>query len=184
MERKFQWSYLMPVVAAPVAHIFVSLSRRSGLPARWRNAMLGATAGATFLAVAQRLYFVKHASYAGGDNDIPEDRWTQHERQAGKAPGMEEGAKGAWCGGRRQLASMPVPPACGTKFPAHVPRPLRSKATASLAQRSEHLSSPSAQPKDLGAVDCCDNACGCLNECVALNSLSASGRVLQRGRRP
>ena len=58
--------YLGPIMAAPLAHISVSLYRTAKTP-RAKAMVLGVgVLGATGLSVGMRMYLMVHAGYAGG----------------------------------------------------------------------------------------------------------------------
>ena len=72
LMRKTQWIYLVPVITAPIAHIFVSASQKFRA---YRNPILGLVALSTGLAVYQRLYFMKHSGYPGAEGNKTNDRY-------------------------------------------------------------------------------------------------------------
>jgi hypothetical protein len=72
LMRKTQWIYLLPVVTAPVAHIFVSSIHRYR---KYRYPLFGLVAVSTCLAVWQRIYFMKHSGYPGAEGDKTNDRY-------------------------------------------------------------------------------------------------------------
>mmetsp|Transcript_28932 Transcript_28932/g.52353 ORF Transcript_28932/g.52353 Transcript_28932/m.52353 type:complete len:114 (-) Transcript_28932:43-384(-) len=65
--RERQWIYLGPIIAAPIAHICVTLYRDA--PPHQKKYLLGiGIVGSTVCTVGMRLYLMRHAGYAGGEN--------------------------------------------------------------------------------------------------------------------
>jgi hypothetical protein len=65
--RERQWMYLGPILAAPIAHISVSLFRSAKTP-RQRQLLVGVgIIGSTALTLSMRMYLMYHAGYPGGD---------------------------------------------------------------------------------------------------------------------
>lgn len=62
--RKVKWEYVMPIVATPVAHIFVSLIRR--YPQHKKKLVYGVIVS-TFLTIQTRLILMYDAGYPGGE---------------------------------------------------------------------------------------------------------------------
>ncbi len=64
--RERQWIYLGPIMAAPIAHICVTLYRDA--PPHQKKYLLGiGIVGSTVCTVGMRLYLMRHAGYAGGE---------------------------------------------------------------------------------------------------------------------
>ena len=66
--RERQWIYLGPILAAPLAHIAVTLYRSAKTPAQRRVILGVGVVGSTVGTIAMRLYLVVHAGYPGGPN--------------------------------------------------------------------------------------------------------------------
>lgn len=65
--RERQWMYLGPIMAAPIAHISVSLYRSAKTP-RQKQLLVGVgIIGSTALALSMRMYLMYHAGYPGGE---------------------------------------------------------------------------------------------------------------------
>lgn len=65
--RERQWMYLGPIVAAPIAHISVSLYR-SAKTQRQKQLLVGVgVIGSTIITLGMRMYLMYHAGYPGGD---------------------------------------------------------------------------------------------------------------------
>lgn len=65
--RERQWLYLGPIIAAPIAHVCVTLYRDA--PPQQKKYLLGVgIIGSTVCTVGMRLYLMGHAGYAGGEN--------------------------------------------------------------------------------------------------------------------
>lgn len=67
--RERQWIYLGPILAAPVAHIAVTLYRSAKTPLQKRWILGVGVVGSTFATVGMRLYLMAHAGYPGGPNN-------------------------------------------------------------------------------------------------------------------
>ncbi len=80
MQRKTRWLYLLPVVFAPTAHIFVTAAHT--YPAR-RKVFLGLVAAATLGAVYQRLWLMEDAGYPAGDGQVDESRFITLPKKVG-----------------------------------------------------------------------------------------------------
>jgi hypothetical protein len=71
--RERQWIYLGPILAAPIAHISVTLYRDA--PPRQKKYLLGfGIIGSTVCTIGMRLYLMGHAGYAGGENKQMSER--------------------------------------------------------------------------------------------------------------
>lgn len=68
LVRERQWIYLGPIIAAPLAHISVTLYRSAKTPAMKQTLLWGGIVGTTATTIAMRLYLMAHAGYAGGPN--------------------------------------------------------------------------------------------------------------------
>lgn len=66
--RERQWQYLGIILAAPLAHIAVTLYRTYGHNPRARKLLIGGAVGATSMTLAMRLVLMHHAGYPGGPN--------------------------------------------------------------------------------------------------------------------
>jgi hypothetical protein len=67
--RKRQWVYLGPILAAPLAHIAVSVYRHASTK-RQQQVILGVgIVGSTILTLWMRLYLMHHAGLPGVDMD-------------------------------------------------------------------------------------------------------------------
>jgi hypothetical protein len=65
--RERQWMYLGPILAAPIAHISVSLYRSAKTP-RQKQLLVGVgIIGSTVVTLGMRMYLMYHAGYPGGD---------------------------------------------------------------------------------------------------------------------
>lgn len=65
--RERQWMYLGPILAAPIAHISVSLLKSAKTP-RQRQLVVGVgIIGSTAFTLSMRMYLMYHAGYPGGD---------------------------------------------------------------------------------------------------------------------
>lgn len=63
--RKTQWMYLGPIVAAPLAHICVTLYRDAKTP-RQKQLLFGiGIIGSSVATLGMRLYLMNHAGYPG-----------------------------------------------------------------------------------------------------------------------
>jgi hypothetical protein len=71
--RERQWIYLGPILAAPLAHIGVTLYR-SAKTARQRQLLVAAIVGSTLSTIGMRLALMHHAGYPGGTNAGMADR--------------------------------------------------------------------------------------------------------------
>lgn len=65
--RERQWMYLGPIVAAPLAHIGVTLYRSAHTPFQ-KRLVVGGILTSTVLAVGMRMVLMVHAGYPGGPN--------------------------------------------------------------------------------------------------------------------
>jgi hypothetical protein len=65
VQHKVQWSYILPVAGAPIAHIFVSATKASNNVKQKKLLLLGVVTS-TALAVVTRLLLMDHA-YRGPD---------------------------------------------------------------------------------------------------------------------
>jgi hypothetical protein len=74
LQRVPQWLYLAPVVLAPVTHMLVSLYRHTSPASAWRRAIAWGVGLSTVGVVANRVWLMDHAGYAGGNMAIPEGR--------------------------------------------------------------------------------------------------------------
>lgn len=62
-----QWMYLGPIMAAPIAHIAVTLYRGAKTP-RQKQLIVGVgIVGSTVTTLGMRMYLMYHAGYAGGE---------------------------------------------------------------------------------------------------------------------
>lgn len=66
--RERQWIYLGPILAAPMAHIAVTLYRSAKTPFQKQMLLWGGIVGTTTVTIGMRLYLMVHAGYAGGPN--------------------------------------------------------------------------------------------------------------------
>jgi len=66
--RERQWQYLGIILAAPLAHIAVTLYRDYGHNPRARKLLIGGVVGATSMTLTMRLVLMHHAGYPGGPN--------------------------------------------------------------------------------------------------------------------
>ena len=72
ITRNPQWIYLVPVMGAPLAHIFVSaISKYPHL----KRPLAAAVALSTVTMVGNRLFLMHHAGYPGGEGDKTDDRF-------------------------------------------------------------------------------------------------------------
>mmetsp|Transcript_15900 Transcript_15900/g.32005 ORF Transcript_15900/g.32005 Transcript_15900/m.32005 type:complete len:152 (-) Transcript_15900:128-583(-) len=77
-----QWMYLGPIMAAPIAHICVSLYRTAKTP-RQKQLLVGVgVVGSTVTTLGMRLYLMSHAGYAGGE--MSEDAARERTRVVGR----------------------------------------------------------------------------------------------------
>jgi hypothetical protein len=65
--RERQWMYLGPILAAPIAHISVSLYKSAKTPRQKQLLMGVGIIGSTALTLSMRMYLMYHAGYPGGD---------------------------------------------------------------------------------------------------------------------
>jgi len=63
--RTRQWVYLGPILAAPLAHMAVSMYRKAKTPMQKRLVIGVGVVGSTCLSLGMRLYLMHHAGYAG-----------------------------------------------------------------------------------------------------------------------
>ena len=68
LVRERQWLYIGPILAAPLAHIAVSMYRKAHTPLQKRLVLGVGVFGSTVLAVGMRLALMNHAGYAGAPN--------------------------------------------------------------------------------------------------------------------
>lgn len=66
--RERQWIYLGPIMAAPMAHIAVTLYRSAKTPQQKQWILGVGVIGSTVATVGMRLYLMAHAGYPGGPN--------------------------------------------------------------------------------------------------------------------
>jgi hypothetical protein len=66
--RERQWIYLGPIMAAPIAHIAVTLYRSAKTPLQKQWILGVGVIGSTVATVGMRLYLMEHAGYPGGPN--------------------------------------------------------------------------------------------------------------------
>jgi hypothetical protein len=66
--RERQWIYLGPILAAPLAHIAVTLYRSAKTPSQKQWIMGVGIIGSTIGTIGMRLYLMAHAGYPGGPN--------------------------------------------------------------------------------------------------------------------
>lgn len=66
--RERQWIYVGPIVAAPLAHICVTLYRSAKTPQAKRWLFSVGIVGSTVATLGTRLYLLQHAGYPGGPN--------------------------------------------------------------------------------------------------------------------
>eukprot|EP00051_Salpingoeca_urceolata_P029737 m.490854 g.490854 ORF g.490854 m.490854 type:complete len:144 (+) comp28766_c0_seq1:94-525(+) len=66
LTRKTQWMYIGPILAAPVAHIAVSMYRKAKTAHAKRLLMGVGVIGATAASIGMRVYLMAHAGYTGG----------------------------------------------------------------------------------------------------------------------
>ena len=72
--RRPQWIYLVPVLGAPVAHIFVSATR---IFPRRKRLLLWLVAASTTTAIANRLWLMSDAGFPGAEGPKDGDRYEQ-----------------------------------------------------------------------------------------------------------
>jgi hypothetical protein len=72
--RERQWVYLGPILAAPVAHICVTLYRDVKTSQAKRLLLGVGVIGSTVATISMRLYLMHHAGYPGGPNTKMADR--------------------------------------------------------------------------------------------------------------
>jgi hypothetical protein len=98
--RERQWIYLGPIMAAPIAHICVTLYRDA--PPRQKKYLLGfGIIGSTVATVSMRLYLMGHAGYAGGENTQMAEREklvTAEQKREMENPSVKTIAKEAFRG--------------------------------------------------------------------------------------
>lgn len=70
--RRMKWEYVVPIIATPSAHIFVSMIRRYP---QHRTKLLWGVAAATFFTVQTRLILMWDAGYPGEEKRIGELPW-------------------------------------------------------------------------------------------------------------
>ena len=66
--RERQWIYLGPIMAAPLAHIAVTLYRGAKTPLAKKWIFGVGIVGSTVMTLGMRLYLMHHAGYPGGPN--------------------------------------------------------------------------------------------------------------------
>jgi len=98
--RERQWIYLGPIMAAPIAHISVTLYRDA--PQQQKKYLLGVgIIGSTVCTVGMRLYLMGHAGYAGGENTHVTEREklvTADQKREMENPSLKTIAKEAFRG--------------------------------------------------------------------------------------
>lgn len=98
--RERQWIYLGPIMAAPIAHICVTLYRDA--PPRQKKYLLGVgIIGSTVCTVGMRLYLMGHAGYAGGVNTQMSEREklvSAEEKREMENPSVKTIVRGAFRG--------------------------------------------------------------------------------------
>uniref|UniRef100_A0A7S3LEZ2 Uncharacterized protein n=1 Tax=Amphora coffeiformis TaxID=265554 RepID=A0A7S3LEZ2_9STRA len=94
--RQAQWMYLGPIVAAPLAHICVTLYRNAKTP-RQKQLLLGVgIIGSTVASIGMRLYLMNHAGYPGSHHSDVVNRErvvTRSEKESLDNPSLPEKAK-------------------------------------------------------------------------------------------
>jgi hypothetical protein len=90
--RRAQWIYLVPVIGAPVAHIFVSATR---MFPRHKRLLLGLVAVSTATAVINRLWLMGDAGFPGAEGGKDSDRYdaSRGPRDARDPTGSEGGLR-------------------------------------------------------------------------------------------
>jgi len=99
--RERQWMYMGPIIAAPLAHIAVTLYRDAKTP-RQKQFLLGVgIIGSTVATIGMRLYLMHHAGYAGShhaDVTSREHVVTPEERERMENPSIRKVMKEAFRG--------------------------------------------------------------------------------------
>ena len=99
--RERQWIYLGPIMAAPIAHICVTLYR-SAKTQQAKQLLLGVgVVGSTVATISMRLYLMHHAGYPGGTNSHTARRErvvTLEEKKQMENPSVTQIAKEAFRG--------------------------------------------------------------------------------------
>lgn len=96
--RERQWMYLGPILAAPIAHICVTLYRDAKTP-RQKQLLFGVgIVGSTVATIGMRLYLMSHAGYPGGTSNAAdiiqrEKLVSKDEAEAMKNPSLSQKAK-------------------------------------------------------------------------------------------
>ncbi len=99
--RERQWIYLGPILAAPVAHIAVTLYKSAKTPLHKRWILSVGIVGSTVGTVGMRLYLMAHAGYPGGPNYQMASREkvvTEEERKIIENPNLRSILKEAFRG--------------------------------------------------------------------------------------
>ena len=93
--RERQWMYLGPILAAPVAHVFVTLYQSAKTPAQKRLFLTGVV-GSTVSMLAVRFVLMYHSGYPGAANSDASNRIkkvTSEEKHRMENPSVFEIAK-------------------------------------------------------------------------------------------
>ena len=101
LVRERQWMYLGPIIAAPIAHVSVTLYR-SAKTQRAKQLLFGVgIVGSTIATLGMRLYLMHHAGYPGGPNvhaSSREKEVTMEEKKAIENPSLLKVAKESFRG--------------------------------------------------------------------------------------
>uniref|UniRef100_A0A6T6GJW9 Uncharacterized protein n=1 Tax=Craspedostauros australis TaxID=1486917 RepID=A0A6T6GJW9_9STRA len=97
LARERQWQYLGPIMAAPFAHICVTLYRSAKTPQQ-KQLLIGGIVGSSVLAVGMRLALMVHAGYPGGQVTGREVLVTAQQKRQLENPSTFEIIKGAFKG--------------------------------------------------------------------------------------
>lgn len=73
IQRTKRWLYILPVAAAPLAHIFVSMMKQHP---QYRRPLLGLVVASTVLAVGNRVFLMQDAGYPGVEGSKGADRFS------------------------------------------------------------------------------------------------------------
>ena len=94
--REPQWMYMGPILAAPIAHICVTLYKDAKTP-RQKQLLLGVgVVGSTVATIGMRLYLMGHAGYPGSHSAKASQRErlvTLEEKQALANPSLAKKAR-------------------------------------------------------------------------------------------